>query len=362
MRIAAQRAAALLSAGCLMFALNAFAQDEAPVAAESGSGAEAVAPDPNAPVISFDATTLDLGEVPKGDKAQYVFTFKNTGGSDLIIDSAKPSCGCTVAEFTKTVKAGESGTIDATIDTKRFRGPISKTITINSDDPANAKVHLQAKATVKPFLDLLPSQHVFLRADRGEAAFKKVTLVSYEEELDLQIDKIESSDPLITVESTAIDETKVDEEGNPIEGDYELEISLSATAPVGRVSATVDLFTNSTKVEKMTMQVRGNVRGLVQVRPSRVFLGNLPEKVEEPITKTIRVTHRGGAELEIQKVESSFEGMQATVSSVENGAAHEVVLTINGELPRGTFDERVTIFTNDADEPEIEVRVRGQIG
>ena len=356
MRIPAHRLAALLTAGCLAFTLNAFAQEGTEAATQTTT------PDPNAPVLEFDATTLDLGEVPKGDKAHYVFTFKNTGANDLLIEAAKPSCGCTVAEFTKVVKAGESGTVDATIDTKRFRGPISKTITVTSNDPVNAKVHLQAKATVKPFVDMLPSQHVFLRADRGEAATKTVTLVSFEDDLDLKIETIESSDPLITVTSASIEEGMTDDAGDPVEGDFALTVTLSETAPVGRVSGTVDVFTNSTKVEKLTIQVRGNVRGLVQVRPSRIFLGNLPENVEEPIKKTIRVTHRRGGGLEIQKVESSFDGITTEVNPVDDGAAFEVLLTIDGELPRGTLDEQVTIFTNDADEPEIEVRIRGQIG
>ena len=331
-------------------------------AEESGAEASSEGEVEDGPRIEFDTKTLDLGEVPKGDKAHYTFTFKNRGLTDLVIEEAKPSCGCTVAEFTETVAPGESGTITATIDTERFRGPISKTVTVSSNDPVNSKVHLQAKATVKPFVDVLPSQHVFLRADRGESASKKVTLISYEDDVRLSLLRIEPSNELITVNPRPIEPGTVDEDGNPIEGDYELEVVLADTAPVGRVNATVDIITNSEKVEKVTLQVRGNVRGLVQVRPSRVFLGNLAEKIEEPIVKTVRVTARSGDNLKIEKIESSFTSITHQVKTVEEGKSYDVELTIQGELPVGVLDEVITIFTNDDAEKEIEVKVRGQIG
>jgi hypothetical protein len=350
---------ALYAAGSLIASSGALAQ---PVNDPSSGAIERETPDPNAPAIQFDATSLDLGDVAKGDKAKYVFTFRNAGKSDLILEKAKPSCGCTVAEFTKTIKPGETGVVNAVVDTKRFRGPIAKTITVTCNDPVTPKVHLQAKANVKPFLDLLPSPHVFLRADRSEGASKVVTLVSYEDALDLKIEKIESSDPLITVTSKPLlAAAAVDEEGKSVEGDFELTVELSKDAPVGRINATVEIFTNSPKVPQLTMQIRGNVRGLVQVRPSRVFLGNLPAKLDEPVKKTVRVTHRKGGDLQIKGVDSSFAGIKTHVKPIEKGS-FEVELTLEGELPPGTLDEHVTIHTNDADEPDITVRVRGQVG
>ena len=70
---------------------------------------------------------------------------------------------------------------------------------MSSNDPVDSKISLQAKATVKPFVDVLPSQHVFLRTDRGQVSSKQVTLVSHEEELELTIDKVDSSSELVSV-------------------------------------------------------------------------------------------------------------------------------------------------------------------
>lgn len=334
-----------------------FAQDaEAPNAATGEAEAAA------SPRIQFEATTIDLGEVPKGEDAVYDFVFTNTGTSVLEIEEAKPSCGCTVAEYTKTLAPGEKGTIHASIDTKRFRGPITKSITVSSNDPVDTKVTLQAKANVKPFVDVLPSQHVFLRADRGQEVSKQVTIVSSEEGLDLAIEKIDSSSELVTVSWAEIEEGQTDAEGEPVSGDYTVDVTLSDKAPVGRVNGTIDIFTNSEKASQITLQVRGNVRGLVQVRPSRVFLGNLAATVEEPVEKTVRVTARGEGQVAVEKVESSFSAITTTVKTVEEGKSYDVILEIKGDLPQGPLDEIITIYTSDEDEKEIEVKIRGQVG
>lgn len=345
--------------GALAFAFvvagPVFAQEEAAPPATEAEAADT-------PRISFESTTIDLGEVPKGENAEYDFIFVNTGTSVLEIEEAKPACGCTVADYTKTVAPGETGKIHASIDTKRFRGPITKSITVSSNDPVDSKISLQAKATVKPFVDVLPSQHVFLRTDRGQVSSKQVTLVSHEEELELTIDKVDSSSELVSVVWAAVEEGQTDEDGETIEGDYTIDITLSDKAPVGRVNGTVDVFTNSEKAEKITLQVRGNVRGLVQVRPSRVFLGNLDTTVEEPVVKTVRVTARGEGNIAVEKVESSFAAITSKITVVEEGKSYDIELEIKGDLPQGPLDEVVTIFTNDKDEAEIEVKIRGQVG
>src|SRR5690349_2719562 len=61
------------------------------------------------PKIAIDPMTKDAGTVAKGEKIEAVFSVKNTGTQDLTISEARPSCGCTVASFDKTVKPGQTG-------------------------------------------------------------------------------------------------------------------------------------------------------------------------------------------------------------------------------------------------------------
>ena len=108
----------------------------------------------NAPHISFTQMEYNAGTVIAGEKVVHKYTFTNTGKSDLIIESAKGSCGCTVAEpKEKVVKPGQSSEITATFDSSGRIGENIKTITVKSNDPTqeNAQLKLTTKVESDPF-------------------------------------------------------------------------------------------------------------------------------------------------------------------------------------------------------------------
>ncbi len=81
---------------------------------------------------SFPDSMQNFGTVIKGKQVKIVFNVQNTGTRPLLIASAKPSCGCTVADFTKApIEPGKSGEINASFDSNHGSpGQIRKTITV----------------------------------------------------------------------------------------------------------------------------------------------------------------------------------------------------------------------------------------
>ncbi len=68
-------------------------------------------------IAKFTAETVDLGKIEQSVPATATFTVKNIGKSPLIIESASPSCGCTVSDFTKEpIMPGKTGVITAKYD------------------------------------------------------------------------------------------------------------------------------------------------------------------------------------------------------------------------------------------------------
>lgn len=93
-----------------------------------------------APVMEFDELVLDFGSITQGDKITEVFTFTNTGNAELIITSAKGSCGCTIPKYPrKPIKPGEKGEITVKFDSKDKNGKQHKKIHIvgNTTPPTN---------------------------------------------------------------------------------------------------------------------------------------------------------------------------------------------------------------------------------
>jgi hypothetical protein len=83
------------------------------------------------PVIKFAEGTYDFGKIIQGEKVSHKFTFTNDGKSNLIITSAKGSCGCTIAEPTKApIAPGGTGTIDVVFDSNGKQGMINKSVSV----------------------------------------------------------------------------------------------------------------------------------------------------------------------------------------------------------------------------------------
>lgn len=87
--------------------------------------------------IEWEETTHDFGKIAKGIPVEAKFKFKNTSMVPLMINSVRPSCGCTVADYPKVpVKPGESADIAVTYDAKNI-GYFSKSIVVmtNANEP-----------------------------------------------------------------------------------------------------------------------------------------------------------------------------------------------------------------------------------
>jgi len=98
--------------------------------------------------FKFVEETHDYGTIPHNKPASYDFVFSNAGDAPLIVSEVTPSCGCSVAEFTKTpVKPGESGKITVTYNAAT-KGPFTKRFTVKSNTKTPVKV-LTIKGTVE---------------------------------------------------------------------------------------------------------------------------------------------------------------------------------------------------------------------
>jgi len=84
--------------------------------------------------IVFKEYEHDFGKVTEGEKIAFVFTFENTGTSDLMIRSALTTCGCTVPKYsTKPIPPGEGGNLEVVFDTSGRSGIQTKTVTVRSN-------------------------------------------------------------------------------------------------------------------------------------------------------------------------------------------------------------------------------------
>lgn len=101
------------------------------------------------PVLEFERMEHDFGVVTEGQKVSYTYKFKNTGQAPLIVQTAQPSCGCTVPDWTREpIPVGGSGFVKAEFDTKGKVGPNTKTITVTANTwPKQSTLKFKASVT-----------------------------------------------------------------------------------------------------------------------------------------------------------------------------------------------------------------------
>lgn len=136
--------------------INSLEGKKTPVAAEPGKEVVTppadVKPDGPLPVMEVDQMDYDFGVIKEGEKVSHVYKIKNTGVAPLIIQDAKPSCGCTAPDWTRTpIPPGGEGFVKAEFDSNGKPNAQNKTITVTANTwPKTTRLSFKAMVTPKP--------------------------------------------------------------------------------------------------------------------------------------------------------------------------------------------------------------------
>ena len=353
---------ALFAGSAAMFSPMAVAAPDAPAAKKPASTTTAsAAPKANekvgTPKISIDPMVKDAGTVAKGERIESVFLVKNTGTMDLVISDARPSCGCTVASFDRTVKPGQSGKITASVDTKNFTGPITKTVSVVSNDPETPQVALTIKAVVKPYVEVAPQEFVRFSAIKGDVASQDLILFSSEK--DFQPTVADASQPYVKAQiSPAADKEKLEGKTG---AQYKLHVTLERSAPVGVLNAPIHVKTGVAKQPDLEVRVSGIVRDRISVTPASIVFGNFTPGKDVISRNVIFTNNKPGDAVRVQKVDSTVSGISAEIVPMTEGVNYTIVLKSKTDLKKGEFSGTLKIYTSDKERPVVEVPMSGNV-
>jgi hypothetical protein len=299
----------------------------------------------------------DFGMVSKGEKLKAVFEVKNTGTAPLEISSVRPTCGCTVADFDKTIQPGATGKVVAEVDTTAFTGPIAKSVLVFSNDPATPQANLVIKADVRSFVEVLPRNLIRLNVLQGEPATDKVILAA--------------------ADGSEFKVTDVDVAGGPYEArfrelpekervpdrkgsQWEVAVTVPASAPEGLLNHKLTVKTTAPKAQEVALQVSGVVRPIVQVIPAEINFGTVAG--DAPVGRNIiLINNRQGAQLELPKLEVDNPQFTYEVIPLQAGQRFQVAVTMQAGTPKGAQKATLRISTNDASRKLIEVPIQATV-
>jgi hypothetical protein len=111
----------------------------------------ASAQDSEKPAFKFNEEKHDFGKIQQGTPVTTIFEFTNVGKQPLILTDVRPTCGCTIADYTKTpVKSGEKGNIKITYNAA-IAAPFNKVIVVTSNAETPQKnLNIVGEVVAKP--------------------------------------------------------------------------------------------------------------------------------------------------------------------------------------------------------------------
>jgi hypothetical protein len=317
-----------------------------------------------APRLTVVEPVKDYGTVPKGEKLMWTFQVKNTGNADLQIIAARPACGCTVAEFDKVVKPGETGRVSAQVDTTAFAGPIAKTVTLETNDPTTPTATLTLHAIVKPYVEAYPAGFVRYTLLQGDAETQSLTLYSEEDE-PFEITKVETPGDYVKVTYAKIEnEAERAQGGRAGQNQYKVNITVGGPdIKLGPLGEKIHIYTNSKHQPEYPVSISGVVRPPFRVEPTMMNFGEVSAN-DVAASRAIVVRSndlKTPERFQVTKVESSNPAVTAAVKPGANKGEFEVTLQVAKSAKPGDLDGTVKIYTNDQVNPVISVPVKATV-
>ncbi len=316
-----------------------------------------------APRLTVVEPIKDFGTVPKGQKLDWSFEIKNTGTADLEILAAKPTCGCTVADFDKLIKPGATGKLSAHVDTTNFAGPISKAVTLETNDPSAASAQVTITAIVKPYVEAYPVGFVRFNMLQGDTEKQSILLYSEEEE-PFEIVKIESPQEWIRAEAKKADGADiVSKVGRAGQAQYVVDITVGGEVRPGPIAEKVRVVTNSKNQPEYSLTVSGVIRPPFRVEPTGINFGEItPADTGATRTITLRSNNLKAPEsFLVTKAESGVAGVAAAVKPTDKKGEFEVTLQLAKDAKPGALDGTVLIHTNNSVQPVVTIPVKGTV-
>jgi hypothetical protein len=300
----------------------------------------------------------EAGNVPKGDKITHDFLVKNDGDADLQITNVQPSCGCTVVSFDKVIKPGQTGKVHAVLDSATFNGPISKGISVFTNDPDHPQMELTVKANVAPYITVKPGYARYITV-QGEPQEGKITQTLYTPDgSSFDVTGVDSPYPFLKV---TFHEAKPEERLPDGKGkQWKVDMMLSNDAKVGALTDYVVIHTTHPKQKVVQIPVSGFVRPVLAVTPPVADFGQITLK--EPLKKALFIRNFATEPIKVTSIDTKLpKGIEAKLEPVQEGREYQVRVVLNPELGKGPFTGMVTIHTDSPKVPVVEVPFKGTV-
>lgn len=286
---------------------------------------------PPPPVIGHD-----FGTTPKGTLLTHRFPITNIYAVPMQITDIRRSCGCVNAVASKQVlQPREQGSIDVTMDTRKFDGEKSVSIYVTLGPKYVSTAVLQVHAVSRADIMLKPGHVDFGVVAQGKQETRSIE-VTYTSIYDWRITSVEDNAAPFEVRAQEL----VRKRGQI---SYRIFVTLKKNALAGSLNNEIILHTNDPSAPQLRIRTTGRVQPPLSVTPEVLNMGTVP--ANQATTKNVLV--RAAKPFRILRVEGEGEGLTAKLPPV---AAPVQIVTIRFEPTQSGTVRRQLRFITDIDE------------
>ncbi|MEI6090784.1 MAG: DUF1573 domain-containing protein [bacterium] len=205
--------------------------------------------------------TYDWGKInPKGQPLTAQIKFFNRGTDTLKITEVKPGCGCTTAPLDKNnIEPGGFATLSVTLKVSSD-GPVSKSITIRSNDQAFPVKYLILKAEITSPIGLSVPYIAMTNMNLNQETISKITIKN-------NTAKIVKMDSVIIEPKGLLVNIK---KGTKIPANSEISLEVKFTPKEAKnMQGKISIYTNSAEQKKVDISVWGYMATPMEKTPTK---------------------------------------------------------------------------------------------
>jgi len=289
----------------------------------------------------FSELNHDFGVVARGADVKYRLTITNNLQQPVHIVDVTTSCGCTAARPEKdTLAKGESTYVEITMNTVKFEGHKSSSVTVIFDRPAHAEVRIPVESYIRRDVVLTPGGVQFGSVAKGTGLDRTIG-IAYAGRNDWKIRDVISRNP--HVQAQVVETQRA---AGIVK--YDLRIALKDSAPLGPFRDQVILITNDAGSSSIPVLLDGMVEADYSISPELVSFGTLAPGER----KTVNVVVRGKRPFKIDRIESETSSGLFEVQLPKDVKPVQIVpLTLIAPDEPGTVDEEFLVTISERSEP-----------
>ncbi|MHC5005091.1 MAG: DUF1573 domain-containing protein [Planctomycetota bacterium] len=314
-----------------------------------------------APAITFASKTHDFGRILETEIQTAWLEFTNTGGSTLIIEDIKTSCGCTVATpDRREYEPGESGHIEIEFDPAGPGENQRKYVkVIANTEPELTQVAITAD--VDPFVIIEPRM-----LELGVLPYRSEhsrTLSVTSTDPDFRIEAVRTSNPAVTARVVGTIEPAGD--GTPRKDG--VEVTIASNAPWGPLFSWLEMDVKGTPgagadpiTYEAKLRVQGQLFGDLRAEPDTLRFGAEPGQAFE---RTVVLRRADGAPFTVLGAEvlaDRLDNAQVRVDQVGPGE-YQVTLTATAGSIMAMVNGAVMVSTDVDGEGRVDIPIVGVI-